>query len=400
MKFNLFLVMLIMLIIVVEVHSLQNYLGIFTFSSLSSTDIALGTIGTANIYNSSPLSVLSNPAKLGYHQGLSFGLLDVFGTNCDMISYNESMEKSYSNASYLSYGCKGIGLMIPVINKLDKWGYACHACDMIPENGNDIQPDTASCFALGINIYELLNNFNNKKNAFIKHEFSFGFSFTKIYSDFSAITGGDKKLIAKSLTTDFGFIYSYSPINKLNSKYFQTDFNAGITLINSNKSKFEFISSDLTMYEVFVPFGTNIGVTSKILIKTESLKTMGINNYPMNLFAKNLLSLTIVYDMQYGNFNHVEIYDKEYGCGVEVSLLDIFSLRFGKYWNNHSSIIRDTFGYGINLNFKDIFQFQFNQVKNISDLLDSPYSIQGDINDYMIKMDFLKIIKYVFPKLD
>ena len=121
MKLSVLLSLLILLLVVTKVQGIKNYTSIFTMITQSSTDNALGEIGTANIYNLSPLGVWSNPAKLGYHKGVSFGY--------SIISWFDEIKVSpytYLNASYMSFmsfGWNGIGIMVPLINGADELGY-------------------------------------------------------------------------------------------------------------------------------------------------------------------------------------------------------------------------------------------------------------------------------------
>ena len=66
--------LLIALLLLTQIFGITEFACIFTMINPSATDVAFGLgSGTANIWNTSPLSVWSNPAKLGYHNGFSYG---------------------------------------------------------------------------------------------------------------------------------------------------------------------------------------------------------------------------------------------------------------------------------------------------------------------------------------
>ncbi|HHE38844.1 MAG TPA: hypothetical protein ENL20_09770, partial [Candidatus Cloacimonetes bacterium] len=67
-------IILILLLISIEMFATYEYACPFTLINPSATDVAFGNYsGCANIWNQNPLDVWSNPAKLGYFTGFSFG---------------------------------------------------------------------------------------------------------------------------------------------------------------------------------------------------------------------------------------------------------------------------------------------------------------------------------------
>lgn len=391
MKISIILLLAI-LFFSVSLYSVSNFGGIFTLINYSASDNALGEIGTANIYNPSPLSVWSNPAKLGYYKGLSFGY-----TSINLFPDVEGLDDIFLNASYTTFGWHGIGIMVPSFNRSQKfgttgdWGNQDYYDASDDSWGTFHSFETASNFAIGVNYLEFLSfmNGNPKKNKF--HELSVGLSVKYISSHLSPPGNGQTEYYlqgsVKSFTTDLGLIYRFSPLNTLNSNYLHLDLNSGITFINPIQTKIKYQSS----YKGDpLPYGTNFGISAKTMIASNYLNLLGIDNPVIKMFIKNFFSFTFVYDInQLGSFNVLGADDKVYGYGFEFSYLDIFSLREGRYVDEMGEVEGYTSGLGFNINFKDMLQIQYNTSRTPGgDLQDEKKS-----RDFMVKVDFLKLFQ-------
>lgn len=93
-----FMSLLIVILLFTSLWGISEFACIFTLINPSTIDVAFGNdSGTANIWNTSPLSVWSNPAKLGYHKNFAFGY-----SNDPWFA--EIFHDVYHHYSYISYG--------------------------------------------------------------------------------------------------------------------------------------------------------------------------------------------------------------------------------------------------------------------------------------------------------
>jgi hypothetical protein len=103
-------------LLLTSLFGIREFACMFTLINPSATDVAFGLgSGTANIWNTNPLSVWSNPAKLGYHKNLAFGYSNdswfenVVWIDFDMYHDNIISELVPEGSGGLPPGVKGAG---------------------------------------------------------------------------------------------------------------------------------------------------------------------------------------------------------------------------------------------------------------------------------------------------
>ncbi len=347
------IVLLSMLSICTFSYASSEFAGVFTLINPSATNVAFGLeSGTANIWDKSPLGVWSNPAKLGYYNGIAYGYLhDKW--------FEGVVEDMYHNSSYITFGWKGIGILLPFINYSNKFGTTLDYGKIatFDQHGNLVTfnfYETCSQFAFGINYFEFVKNFICKEETISK---------IQKYADFSIGTGFDyfHKVKAdtffysnKVTTANIGGNLRLTPIN-VDNENLKFDISLGINFINIFKSKVTY-KVDEVKYKYYLPYGNRTGIAGKLsFINIKNLA----DEYPLLYdISKYLFSIYASYDnSKYGNN------PSTWGKGIELTFLDIFSWRSGEYNDIDGHIVGDCKGLGVNLNYKDVVSFQYNYVE-------------------------------------
>ena len=360
-----FIVLLLLILISIPSFASSEFVCVFTLTNPSATNVAFGNeSGTANIWDRNPLGVWSNPAKLGYYKGLAYGYLhDKWFDDLNLDIYH--------NSSYLTFGWNGIGILVPFINNSKKFGTTLDYGEQIvvDPNGYQIytfkQYETCSQFAFGINCLEFADNFfesNQTIYNFQKYfEISLGYSLNYIKSSLPYIMN-DSLLYTegKEHSQNIGVLIKITPLN-INNENIKIDITSGINIINIFKSNISFKYDNGDEYKWSMPYGNRAGIAGKI--SYINLKNLP-DEYPLLSSISNyLFSIYASYDnAKYGDDNSI------WGKGVEFTFLDIFSLRYGKYYDYKGHIVGDCEGWGINLNYRDILGFQYNYVEYIGEL--------------------------------
>ena len=360
-----FVLFLICIFAFSTVYGISEFTCIFTLINPSATDVAFGLkSGTANIWNTSPLSVWSNPAKLGYHNGFAYGYShDPWFENVFSDMYHQS--------SYISYGWNGIGILLPAPSAKSRWGtiMSFGELEWTDEFGNVIGTfesyDACSKFAFGINSLEFVSNFISNKNIRSLQcygELSVGFNYDMTHSELipegTSFIPDSLSATADAHSSGIGLIGRISPLNEMNvlGGFCTLDITGGLYYLNHSKEKITYINDP-----DFLPWGTYSAFSGKISIKKDILLSKNAQSGSAN-FTDNLFSFYYSQDnAQYGekSDNNPSIWS----YGYEVTLLDIFSIRNGHYKDEVGEVEGDTHGIGLNLNYRDIIQLQFNHNK-------------------------------------
>ncbi len=387
-----FISLIIVLLLFTQVFGIGEFACTFTMINPSATDVAFGLdSGTANIWNTNPLSVWSNPAKLGYHNGLAYGYShDPRFENAYWIDFD-----MYHQSSYISYGWNGIGILLPAPSAKNRWGTVMSYGEQewLDEFGNVIETfesyDACSKFALGINTLEFVSNFiNNESFRSLQYygDISIGYNYDNIISKLvpegtgalpPGVTGA-----GEIHSSGEGYICRISPFNKINAadKFYRLDLTAGIYYLNDERTEISYINeSQLDP----MPYGTRTAFSGKFSINLNLIPEMENDN--IRFFTNNLFSIYYSQDnAQYGEKE--ESNPSVWGEGIEIAFFDIFYIRKGQYVDRAGEVIGDTDGFGVNLNYKDIIQFQYNKVRFPGGEL----QYRQEKTDYLIKIDFLK----------
>ncbi|MCF7912195.1 MAG: hypothetical protein K9M99_06685 [Candidatus Cloacimonetes bacterium] len=334
-------ILLVIVIIIICIPSYTLNCSYPSYHSPSAFDRVFGSVsGCCNIWNTNPLSVWSNPAKLGYHRGFSLGYSSANDSNYNEISYR---------AAYITYGYKGMGVMLPMINSHGKFGYSYKENDRIEidEDGNLVKTadyyDSSSQFAFGFNLLEIYNNYNTNELTSDWQNFtdlSMGYNGGIAYESntpnygTSEIEGNED---AKYNYSDgLGMVLRISPLNETNFKEYYylkadiitaMDLNGIISSYNKSfKSGFSLrLAADL---EKYLPEYYDV----------------------LSDISKNVVTMYISYETC--NSNEFQFSSS----GIELTFLDILSLRTGK----DDDAEKYNFGIGLNFQYKDYYQFQLN----------------------------------------
>lgn len=360
----------------------------FTLINPSTTGKALGiTGGGADIWNQNPLDVWSNPAKLGYYEGLSMGY-----------SHDDYLENDYDDIyfdnSYLTLGWKGIGLMVPMLNHNLQFGstFDYGMQDVYNEDavyiGQDDTWESSSGFALGVNLLEFYGALQNQEEFNLLRSYtdlSIGYNYNFITSKYAGYQEVELSSIKMKAHTDgLGIIFRLSPLNESNNTnfgYINTDLVVSKYYRNLSKTNMHFHENYVPLYysrETSAAIKLGIGVESIEGIAGSGLVT------GLSFFCKDLLS--VKYNV--GNSHVVEEYWAS-GDGIELTLLDLISFRWGSYENRKDEIDGKTSGFGMNFRYYDFVQFQYNYAEypgsNLQDVM--------EVSDFMLKINLLKFFE-------
>lgn len=380
------IVLLLLIFISSSSYASNEFTCVFTLINPSATNVAFGlNSGTANIWDRNPLGVWSNPAKLGYYKGFAYG-------NSHDPWFDEFISGIYHNSSYLTLEVNGIGFLFPYTNRSNRMGttidygeqitYDVHGNLLIKFNSYE----TCSQFAFGINSLEFANKLfdaNLPITSLQKYsELSFGYSLDYIQSNlYPYITDS---LIANNRGAGFshniGVIIKITPLN-IDNENIRIDITAGINIVNIFKSDMTFKYDNGDKEKQPLPYGNRTGVAGNLsFIKIQNLP-QEFNN--LKAFSKNLFTILASYD----NSKYADN-PSTWGKGIELTLLDIFSWRYGNYSDKHGHIVGDCKGWGVNLNYKNIVGFQYNYVEFPGGELQHTQ----EKNDVSFNVDIIKLI--------
>lgn len=375
-----FIFLIFVLLLLTQVFGISEFACVFTMINPSTTDVSFGLdSGTANIWNTNPLGVWSNPAKLGYHKGFAYGY-----------SHNPWFENSYlfdlnmfHQSSYISYGWNGIGILLPAPSAKSSWGTVMSYGEQehTDEFGNVLGTfesyDACSKFAAGINTLEFISNFvNNESFCSLQcyGDISVGFNYDMIHSELvpegTGVIIDSLSAIADAHSTSFGLLGRISPLNKLNALggFCTLDITGGLYYLNHSKEEitYTYINDPDPL-----PWGIRSAFSGKIVFFDD--------------FFDNVFSIYYSQDnAQYGERD--EFNPSVWGEGIEFAFLDIVYIRKGQYVDRAGEVVGNTTGFGINFNYKDIIQFQYNKVR----FPDGESQNKQQKTDCIIRIDFLK----------
>jgi hypothetical protein len=364
---------------------------IFTLINPSATDVAFGLdSGTANIWNTSPLSIWSNPAKLGYHNGFAY-------------SYSHTpwfrtiFPDMYHQSSYISYGWNGIGILLPAPSAKSRWGTVMSYGEQewTDEFGNVLftfeSYKACSKFALGINTLQFVSNFiTNEHIRSLQYygDLSVGFNYDMIHSELipegTGFIPDSLSATADVHSSGIGLIGRISPLNKMNasSKFYRLDLTGGVYFLNLGRTEIDYINE--TQKDP-LPWGTRSAFSGKFSISLNLIPVLN-NNENVRCFMDNLISVYYSQDnAQYGEKD--EFNPSVCGEGLEITFFDIISIREKNIPEMTGFLKWDIDNFGININYKDIIQLQYNKVKFPED----EWQRTQDKWDILFRADFIAL---------
>ncbi|MFC1898302.1 hypothetical protein ACFLYJ_01895 [Candidatus Cloacimonadota bacterium] len=380
---------LIVMLSIIQLLAINEFACIFTTINTSVRGSAFGNNGgAADIWDTSPLGVWSNPAKLGYHKGVAYGY-----SNTPWMA--EIFDDIVFRASYMSIGWNGIGILLPAPSQKEQWGTVFSYGEQIATdpNGNILDTfeswDANAKYAFGINIFEFSSKMLRQDFlCAINHfgEISLGYSYDDIQSKIAGgfSNGSFSNDVTLSDFQSYSFLGRLSPFNKTNTLggFLTLDLVGGINYINPQKSEITYIAESGTDP---LPWGTHSAFSGKISISQDIVPGLEIPPI-LDDFVDNLFTYYYSQDqMYYGK--KTDDNPGEWGYGYEFTFLDIFSIRNGEYRDKMGEIMGDTYGFGINLNYKDIFQFQY----NYAEIPGGELEYKRKMDDYLFRVDLLKL---------
>lgn len=319
-----------------------------------------GNIGIANIWNSSPLGIASNPAKLSYHEGISTGLF---------YSYDKK-NRIKQLAMYTTFTWHGIGLLIPMPTQKKKMGEVNIEYPNFYEDHFGLVDDledfvsSQTDFALGIEVLQFFNK--ESLNSPFKPKLSFG---AKYYKNWVDLWGYE----ASRNAVDLGFILSAQPINiESNNKLgINLDVGFAFTKINLSEQKLQFridndndgfvnedpfdyldndgdglIDEDKAESPMYTESGEKLGIAAKLALPLSKYRSKFVHDSLK--FSENLISIMIIFDDYQSSF---EGYDNR-STGFELTMLDLMSYR--------CSLNNSSYGFGLNIDLNKDWSLQAN----------------------------------------
>jgi len=111
-----FLFLIVVLILITQVFGISEFACIFTMINPSARSSAFGNnSGAADIWDTSPLGIWSNPAKLSYNENFAIGFTRIPW-------YKDHFDDYYFISSYICFKWKGIGILLPAFSDKNRWG--------------------------------------------------------------------------------------------------------------------------------------------------------------------------------------------------------------------------------------------------------------------------------------
>ena len=353
---------LFFILIISKLFCVGQFACIFTLLNPSATDVCFGNdSGAANIWNTNPLSVWSNPAKLGYHKSFAFGY-----SHDPWFEDVHGIDDMYLRSSYVSFGWNGIGILLPALCSNGRLGTCMDygKQEMYDANDNYIGSFSAyesdTKFAIGINTLEIISNLiKNRQLTFLQNcvELSLGYNYDIIYSKLGYHLGSSTpKVEGKSFSTGIGGIFRLS-LSKFFEDFdnlFVLDLTCGVYLLNPSKTEIKY--PDETQKDP-LPWGTRSAFSGKLSVP---LSTFTILEYDIiQLFCENIFSFMFSFDESKLETNE----SKTNGYGFEYTFFDILSIRNGSYEDKDGEIIGDCLGFCLNFDYKKKIQIQYNFTK-------------------------------------
>ncbi len=385
-----YVLLLAILLCLNSLFAVSECAGLFTKINTSATDVAFGLdSGAANIWNTSPLSVWSNPAKLGYHKGFAFGY-------SDDPYLEDTFSSIYHRSSYISYGWNGIGILLPAPSAKSRWGTVMSygEQEVMNELGEVIGSvesfEACSKFAVGVNTFQFISHLtqNQKLIDFQKYaEFSVGFNYDIIHSKLapqgSGETESQPRSPANAHSTGIGLIGRISPLEiiQVPTRHLNFDITCGFYWLNPFETEIEYGNDKDPL-----PYGTTSAFAGKISLRNTCIFQDNTLQFLEN-FSQNLIS--VYYSQDNTQYGEEEEYHNPgvWGEGFEITFLDIFSFRKGYYSDPIGEIKGETEGFGINFNYCDLIQLQYNYVEFPGGGL----QLKQEKTDFLIRLDFLQI---------
>ncbi|MDP8314602.1 MAG: hypothetical protein RAP70_05950 [Candidatus Celaenobacter antarcticus] len=374
MKYKIFLLVILLILIAYINADAQEHFGLFTTFNPSAETIAFGNeSGTAYIWGNNPLNSWSNPALLAYSSGLSWGW-----------SHDPWLEGFvdgiYMNSSYVSYANQNFGLLLPMLNASTDWGTTLDYGETEIYNaeghliGHYRSREISTRFGIGCKILKTILK-NRLSNLSDKMEISLGYDLRYIVSNIPPM------ILKTSPPDGTGFMHGIGFLGHIRPLQFIPNVNHAIKMdITAGLYKMNVTKNDLSCFDYTYPllYGTRGGFAAKLSYGFLGDKLQGFMPF---YGMKNNVSICFIYDTA-----KYETRSSTWGQGFEFGLFETLFLRWGNY-HNASEQERNTFGVGVKLNFSSI-HFEYNYATFSIGSLDTTERK----DDLMISVDLMKVL--------
>jgi hypothetical protein len=289
--------------------------------------------GTADLKHTIAISGMNNPALLGKVKGISADY-----------SYSDYYYSDFATAQ-IAINYEWITISLPFYNGESKFGTTI-GYDAFEEYNEEEETfvilnhthETVQKYQLGISVDELFKDYF--KNYLKNSDFYLGYSLNYLRSKIGI------EYDENTFFHDFGLAYAYSNQNNF-TKYDNIIFTFGFSYSNFTNSKISYTSNQSSeKTEDELPMGERVGVSLNYAIDLDFAQQYFGEFFNHSYF--NLISNS--FDV-YTSFDHVKFADdwKTNNFGIEITVLDMFSYRFGKSYDIDQENWGHSFGYGINI---------------------------------------------------
>ncbi len=357
---------------------------------VSATQSSMGFMysGGAYIWSNNPLNAWTNPAKLGFQQGISNGY---FFDDYDTFS------KVKKDASMMAIGWNGIGILLPTVNTSGKFGHTIDYGEWSFNNYSDgTYLGTGNCYhtiqqyALGVNFMELMRDGDpwDKINRGM-FDLSLGVAVTHYLTNATYNFDPEEEGYTSSTSNDVdeyfynaGMIAKFSTFANSDLPY-RLDFSLGTTWLNITE-----VDAFIWDYE-YIDDDDKKMFSNGLLYSGSAYGAILPFNKPYSFFdhtINELLSVAYTYDY----------FDNEFGShdndvqswGLEYGLLNTFYIRHGQYNFNPVKwgYTNDCFGLGLKLRYRDLIEYEWNyaETEYLTDM--------SRCWDMMLNVNLMKII--------
>ncbi len=381
-----YFLLFILLTVSVMASSISSYSMYFLSFEPSSINRGIGgnVIGSVNIWNSSPLSAYANPAVNALHEGAAFGFTRVPNKIPDL-----GINNSY-HASLVSFGYKGISLLIPNLNSNLQAGISLDSglLDLTDSHGNLIGQtefwDNAMVGGVALNPMEIVRYLTRNQYPILNY-FDLAYGVNSIYLDSywgPGIGLTETETSTQEWVNSIGGIarasYCFKNLAEVEAVYGLVHFNPQMKEVNY---------TDVEQSDVIWNY-RNQGFAFGASIKAEGVikEILPESIVPQeSIFCENLISGRYLSSALDPLYNHKEVIKAN---GIELGLLDTFYFRQGNYDDTDEVYSGETIGYGINLHYKKLVGLSYNWAK----IPGSPFRKHQESYDLNLNFDLLKVI--------
>jgi len=339
----------------------------------SSLELSMGgTTGSANIWDSSPLGVASNPAKLALHEGISSGFF-----------YSYDSNNAKQTALYTTVTWHGIGIMVPMPSHKKRFGevnliFESTGDSFFGPELNEALVTSQTDFALAADLLQLFNK-NSLRSSYQPHV-ALGAKFYETYLDFFGFNASEKAF-------DLGLLLSARPLNKDMNPELGLNFDVSFayTMINPAEKELQFkidddadgqinedpfdlidndgdglVDEDKEELPFFMEAGERMGLALKLSLPIEKFRS--IKSQSSFKLAENLASVMLMFDQYSSSYRN----QSNQATGLEISLLDLMSYR--------CSLKDSAYGFGLNIDLTRKWNLQANMAVR-SDIEANSYDV-------------------------